>query len=52
MKKKADAVTVRKPLLVQNSGRIWFTAEAERRIYFFLTMAMLVAGVLYKIGVL
>lgn len=41
----------RKALVCQGS-RIWFTREKERRFYFFLTVLMLLCGILYKIGVL
>jgi len=37
-------------LFVQD-GRVWFTARAERRFYFLLTVLMLAAGILYKLGV-
>lgn len=32
-------------------GRIYFTRETERRVMFAMTMIMLAAGVLYKLGV-
>jgi hypothetical protein len=32
-------------------GRFYFTRQAERTFYFILTMVMLVAGMLYKIGI-
>ena len=33
-------------------GRIWYTKEIERRVFFLLTLIMLVAGILYKLGVM
>ncbi|WP_319526722.1 hypothetical protein [uncultured Desulfosarcina sp.] len=48
-----DEITMEKrPLLMRRDGRLWFTREAERRFYFVLTMIMLVAGILYKTGVI
>ncbi len=41
-----------KPVLARRSGKIWFSASTERRFYFFLTLIMLVAGILYKMGVI
>ena len=38
--------------VVRQGSRIWFTREQERRFYFFLTIIMLMIGILYKIGVL
>jgi hypothetical protein len=32
-------------------SRIGFTKKTERQIFFIMTLVMLVAGVLYKIGV-
>lgn len=37
--------------LIRN-GRVWFTARAERQFYFLLTVLMLAAGILYKLGIL
>ncbi|GBC60553.1 hypothetical protein DENIS_1510 [Desulfonema ishimotonii] len=31
-------------------GRIYFTRDAERNFYFILTLIMMVAGILYKLG--
>ena len=33
-------------------GRIYFTRRLERKIFFLLTLFMLGAGILYKLGVL
>jgi hypothetical protein len=41
----------KKTLCYQN-GRLYFTKQAERSFYFILTLVMLVAGVLYKSGIL
>ena len=32
-------------------GRIYFTRETERRVMFVMTLIMLAAGILYKLGV-
>ena len=32
-------------------SRIGFTKETERQVFFIMTLVMLVAGILYKIGV-
>lgn len=37
---------------VYQDGRFYFTRLAERKFYFILTVAMLLAGILYKLGVL
>jgi len=37
--------------LIYKHGRIYFTKEGERRFYFFLTLVMLISGILYKIGI-
>ena len=33
-------------------GRIWYTKAIERRLFFILTLVMLVAGILFKVGVI
>jgi hypothetical protein len=33
-------------------GKVYFTRELERKIFFFLTLIMLSAGVMFKIGLL
>ncbi len=38
--------------LVYENGRVYFTKETERAFYFVLTLVMLVAGILYKTGIL
>ncbi len=51
---KTETMTARKqkPALIQQSGRLWFSRETERRFYFVLTLFMLGAGILYKLGVI
>ena len=39
-----------KPRIVIQAGRSWFTREMERRFYFILTVIMLTAGILFKLG--
>ncbi len=38
-----------KPLIFEN-GKIYFSKETERKFYFLLTLIMLIAGILYKVG--
>jgi len=38
------------PLHYEN-GRIYFTRRLERKIFFVLTLFMLGAGILYKLGI-
>lgn len=38
--------------LCYKDGRFYFTKEAERSFYFILTLIMLVAGILYKSGII
>ena len=33
-------------------GRFYFTKQTERKVFFILTIIMLVAGILYKTGIL
>jgi hypothetical protein len=40
-----------KPLRFEN-GRMYINRDAERKFYFFLTVVILVAGLLYKLGIL
>ncbi len=42
----------RTKLLVHENGKIYFSKENERRFYFLLTIIMLLAGILYKTGLL
>lgn len=42
----------RRPKLIQQEGRLWFSGESERRFYFILTVIMLAIGILYKMGLL
>lgn len=41
----------RKRSLVHKEGVTYYSREGERRFYFILTLIMLLAGILYKIGV-
>ncbi|MBL0715427.1 MAG: hypothetical protein JJV98_17195 [Desulfosarcina sp.] len=40
----------REERMLYSNGKIYFRKEGERRFYFLLTIAILVAGILYKIG--
>lgn len=42
----------RKKRILYQDGRLYFSKETERKFYFILTMIMLVAGILYKTGIL
>ena len=41
-----------KKSICYRDGRFYFTKQAERSFFFVLTIIMLVAGVLYKTGIL
>jgi hypothetical protein len=45
-----EGKTVNRAFRVE-SGKIYFTRATERRIFFVLTIAMLTAGVMIKLGV-
>ncbi len=45
-----EGKTVNRGFKVEN-GKIYFTRAAERKIFFVLTIAMLTAGVMIKLGV-
>lgn len=49
---KHEPTMARRPRLITQDGRLWFTREAERRFYFILTIIMLAVGILYKLGVI
>lgn len=42
----------RRPKLVRQGGRLWFSKESERRFFFILTVIMMAVGILYRMGVL
>lgn len=42
----------RQPRIRRQDGRLWFSRETERQVYFVLTLIMLIIGILYKTGVL
>lgn len=52
MRSEDEIIMKKEPLMIGQDGRVWFTREAERRFYFILTMIMLAAGFLYKVGVI
>lgn len=39
-------------MFIYENGRFYFTKMAERKFYFVLTLIMLLAGILYKVGIL
>lgn len=41
-----------KKSIVNENGKIWFTKETERKFFFLMTIAMLIAGIFYKCGIL
>jgi hypothetical protein len=49
MKKRIDVARSNQPQIMMQAGRLWFTRETERRIYFILTVIMLAVGILYKL---
>jgi hypothetical protein len=36
---------------MRRDGRIYFSRQTERKLFFILTLVMLVVGVLYRLGV-
>lgn len=38
-----------KPNARTNKGRIYFSKETERRVFFYMTLIMLVAGIISKL---
>ena len=44
---KTDPKTIR-----YEKGRIYFSRQAERKMFFFLTLVMLAAGLMFKAGLL
>lgn len=42
--------TEQKKILLHDKGKIYFSKETERKIFFFLTLIMLLTGVLVKAG--
>ncbi len=49
-KKEKAGIPEKQKSLIHENGRIYFSRSAERRFYFVLTIAMLLAGILYKAG--
>jgi hypothetical protein len=49
-RKKTDQPADTTPVRFRHS-RIGFTKETERRVFFAMTLIMLIAGILYKTGV-
>ena len=47
---KQDAIN--KKSICYRDGRFYFTKQTERSFFFVLTIIMLIAGVLYKTGIL
>ena len=42
----------KKKLLILENGKVYFSRDLERNFYFVLAIVLLLAGVMYKIGVL
>jgi len=47
-----ENIRKKKIILRFENGKMYFTKTAERRFYFGMTIIMLLAGMLYKLGVL
>ncbi len=47
MQKKQSVNQVKKPML--KDGKLYFTKETERRIFFFMTLIMLASGAVMKL---
>jgi len=45
-----DKTNDQKSSLISINGKIYFTKELERRFYFFMTIIMLILGLLAKTG--
>jgi hypothetical protein len=52
MNEKSGNTTISRKTILRQGSRIWFTRENERRFYFYLTIIMLIVGILYRIGVM
>ena len=52
MEKKTHGTGQRQRCFFIRDGRMWFTARAERQFYFLLTVLMLAAGILCKLGLI
>lgn len=39
-----------KKLVYYKDGKLWFTKDAEKKIFFFMTIIMLVAGIYYFVA--
>ena len=37
---------------MRRDGRIYFSRQTERKLFFILTLVMLVVGILYRLGVI
>ncbi len=49
---RTQNIRKKKNILRFENGKIYFSKTAERRFYFGMTIIMLLAGMLYKLGVL
>lgn len=47
MQKKPDSDQMKKPMF--KDGKLFFTKETERRIFFFMTLIMLASGAVIKL---
>lgn len=51
MHKKGNEETCKKRVIYEN-GKVYFSREAERKIFFALTLIMLLTGILSKLGLI
>ncbi len=40
------------PAFIRRGGRVYFSRRTERKLFFILTLLMLLLGILYRLGVL
>jgi hypothetical protein len=40
------------PAFMRRDGRVYFSRKTERKLFFILTLLMLLLGILYRLGVL
>ena len=40
------------PAFIRRGGRVYFSRRTERKLFFILTLIMLLLGILYRLGVL
>jgi len=49
---KIEATPKPERAFMRRDGRIYFSRQTERKLFFILTLVMLVVGILYRLGVI